>query len=172
MDNDNNNERKKTYHELINIAIQGMNENAQFSVAIAVGVFGILAIFVSLDTHNNMTAKDSFWENALWTQPLWIRGAGIILSIAYWALVLFGIQTYVNRRLFEDLLGKYHKKMNGEWLDSDIKEIAKENKLANWIVRKIWLINMKGSRRYKGIYLVLIAYIGIAFLLWLFIIIL
>jgi hypothetical protein len=42
---DNNNEHKKVYHELINFATQGMGENAQFSIAIAVGVFGILAIF-------------------------------------------------------------------------------------------------------------------------------
>jgi len=41
---DNDGEPKKKYHELINSAIQGMGENAQFSIAIAVGVFGILAI--------------------------------------------------------------------------------------------------------------------------------
>jgi len=34
-----------------------------------------------------MTAEDSFWENALWAQLLWIRGVGIVLSIAYWAMV-------------------------------------------------------------------------------------
>ena len=39
---DNNREHKKEYHEFINFAIQGMGENAQFSLAIAVGIFGIL----------------------------------------------------------------------------------------------------------------------------------
>jgi hypothetical protein len=69
MDN-NNGERKKIYHELINYAIQGMSENAQFSIVIAVGIFGILAIFVELDIHSDgETAQDSFWKNALWTQP-------------------------------------------------------------------------------------------------------
>ena len=48
---DNNREHKKEYHEFINFAIQGMSENAQFSITIAVGIFGILAIFASLDTH-------------------------------------------------------------------------------------------------------------------------
>jgi hypothetical protein len=43
-------EQKKIYHEFINFAIQGMSENAQFSLAIAVGIFGILAIFVSIAT--------------------------------------------------------------------------------------------------------------------------
>ena len=62
--------------------------------------------------------------------------------------------------------------MNEEWFDNDIREIAKENKLANWIVKNIWLINKKGNRRYKGIYQFLILYLGIAFSLWLVIIIL
>jgi hypothetical protein len=62
---DDGGERKKVYDEFINFATQGMGENAQFSVAIAVGIFGILAIFVSLDTHKNMTAEDMFWKNAL-----------------------------------------------------------------------------------------------------------
>src|SRR5215208_429948 len=134
---------RRKYHELINSAIQGMGENAQFSVAIAVGVFGILAIFVSLDTHKNMTAEDVFWKNALWTQPQWIWGTGIVLSIAYWTLVLFGIQTYVSRRLYEGIMGDYLKKMNEEWYYNDIKEIAKENKIANLIVRLYGQVTMK-----------------------------
>jgi hypothetical protein len=36
MDN-NGAEQKKIYHEFINFAIQGMSENAQFSLAIAEG---------------------------------------------------------------------------------------------------------------------------------------
>ena len=76
MDDNNNNyyEHKngQQYHEFINFAIQGMNENAQFAIAIAVGIFGILAIFVTLDTHKGMTPQDIFWKNALWTKPQWI----------------------------------------------------------------------------------------------------
>jgi hypothetical protein len=139
---DNNREHKKEYHELINFAIQGMSENAQFSIAIAVGIFGILSIFVSLDIHNDDEAvQDSFWKNALWTQPPWIKSTGIVLSIAYWALVLFGMQSYVTRRLFEGLTGDYLKKMNEEGYYNDIKEIAKENKLANWMFNVIWSSN-------------------------------
>jgi hypothetical protein len=169
---DNDGEPKKKYHELINSAIQGMGENAQFSVAIAVGVFGILAIFVSLDTHKNMAAEGVFWKNALWMQPVSIVMIGIVLSIAYWALVLFGIQSYVSRRLFEGTMGNYLKRMNEERYYNDIKEIAKENKLANWMVRKIWSSNHERKDRYKGMYKVLILYIGIAFFLWLFIVLL
>lgn len=160
MDN-NDGESKKTYHELINFATQGMNENAQFSVTIAVGVFGILAIFVSIHDHDN----EDFWKNALWMQRPSILIIGIVLSIAYWALVLFGIQCYVSRRLFEGTMGNYLKRMNEERYYNDIKEIAKENRLADWMVRKIWSSNHERKDRYKGMYKVLILYIGIAFFL-------
>lgn len=135
MDN-NDRERKKVNRELINFAIQGMGENAQFTVAIAVGIFRILATFVSLDTHKNMTAEDVFWKNALWTQSKWIWFTGLFVSVAYWVLVLFGIQTYVSR-LYEGIMGDYQKKLNEEWYYNDIEEIAKENKLANWLVKEI-----------------------------------
>ena len=171
MDNNDNGKRKMAYHESINFAMQGMGENSQFTVAIAIGVFGILAIFVSLDTHNSMTAKDSFWKNALWTQPQWIWITGIILSVAYWTLVLFGVQTYVSRRLFEGVMGDYLKRMNEEWYYDDIEEIAKENKLANLIFKKIWSSNHEKREKYRGMIIVLSLYIGIAFFLWLFIII-
>jgi hypothetical protein len=59
------------------------------------------------------------------------QAIGVVLSIAYWALVLFGMQSYVTRRLFEGVMGDYMKKMNEEWYYNDIKDIAKENKLAN-----------------------------------------
>ena len=169
MDN-NDSERKKAYHELINFATQGMGENAQFSTAIA-GIFGILPIFVTINDHSDET-QDLFLKKALWTKLEWVRTAGIVLSIAYWALVLFGIQSYVTRRLYEGIIGDYQKKINEEWFDNDIREIAKENKLADWIVKNIWLINKKRNRRYKGIYLFLILDLGIAFSLWLVIIIL
>jgi hypothetical protein len=94
MDN-NNREHKKEYHEFINFAIQGMSENAQFSLAIAVGIFGILAIFVTINPPNDIKTQDPFLKNALWTQHPWVWSTGIVLSIAYCALVLFGIQTYV-----------------------------------------------------------------------------
>ena len=119
-----------------------------------------------------MTAEDVFWKNALWTQPQWIWGTGIVLSIAYWALVLFGIQSYVSRRLFEGLVGDYLKKMDEEAYYNNIKQIAKENKLANFLVNIIWSSNNERKDRYKGMYPVLIPYLVIAFFLWLVIIIL
>ena len=110
MDNNNDRERKKAYHELINFAIQGMGENAQFSIAIAVGIFGILAIFATINNRDDEISQDPFLKNALWTKSIWIRIVGIVLSIAYWALVLFGMQSYVTRLLYEGIMGDYRKR--------------------------------------------------------------
>src|SRR5215204_1760238 len=148
-----------------------MGENAQFLVAIAVGIFGILAIFATIDDYDDKEAQEIFGKTALWTHPLSIQIIGLVLSIAYWALVLFGIQSYVSRRLFEGIMGNYLKKSNQEWYFNDIKEIARENKLVN-LLFKLWSSNHERNDRYKGMYIVLSLYVGIAFLLWLFIIIL
>ena len=126
-------------------------------------------LFIGFQLHNFRLSDLSIITE--FTKPVYFSGS------QFGALVLFGMQTYVTRRLFEGIMGKYLQKINGggeeeEWLNNDIREIAKENKLADWIVRNIWLINKKGNRRYKGTYVFLILYLGIAFLLWLFIIIL
>jgi hypothetical protein len=68
-------------------------------------------------------------------------------------------------------MGDYLKRMNEEWYYNDIEEIAKENKLANLIFKKIWSSNHEKRERYRGMNIVLSLYIGIAFFLWLFIII-
>ena len=52
-------------------------------------------------------------------------------------------------------MGNYLKKMNEEGYYNDIKEIAKENKLANWMFKIIWASNHERKDRYKGMYIVL-----------------
>jgi hypothetical protein len=92
------------------------------------------------------------------------------LLIGHW--FLFGIQSYITRRLFEGFTGDYLKKMNEERHYNNIEEIAKENKLANWMFNIICSSNHERKDRYKGIYVVLFSYVIIAFFLWLVIIIL
>jgi hypothetical protein len=163
---DSDNERKKAYPEAINYSIQAMNESAQFSIAIAVGIFGILGIFVSLDTHECLrSGDDDLLKKALWTQPIWIRATGVVLSVAYWALVLFGIQSYLTRRLFEGIVGHYQKRMNEEWYYDDIRKVADEKKIVGWMVKSIWATNYEKKDRYKGLYPVLVSYLGVAFFL-------
>jgi hypothetical protein len=47
-------------------------------------------------------------------------------------------------------MGDYLKKMNEEWYYNDIKEIAKENKIANLIVRLYGQVTMKEKIGIKG----------------------
>jgi hypothetical protein len=118
--------------------------------------------------HGHEDSADSFWKNALWTKSIWVRIAGIILSISYWALILFGIQTYITLRLFEGLMGYYLKTSHPEWYD-DITKIAREKTLPNWMVRSIWSNNYEEKNRYKGMYVIMFSYLGIAFILWIII---
>jgi len=165
MDSSNN---KGSNIERINFAQQGMAENAQFSIAIAIGIFGILAMFLMINHHvilnedENKDLKDDLeldFGNSFWTKGSWTAVEGIVLSIAYWALVLFGFQSYIARRLFEGLMEYYVKNIN-----EDIAKIAAENKLANWMVKRIW-----GSGRYQRLVPVTILYFAITFLLWFFV---
>ena len=99
------NRRRNT--EKINFATQGMSESTQFTIAVAVGIFGILALFLMINHHDK--GLELTWGNSVWTKGWWGIVYGTTLSVAYWALVLFGFQSYLTRRLFEALIGYYQK---------------------------------------------------------------
>jgi hypothetical protein len=115
-----------------------------------------------IDNKEQLDLGSSFWNKGSWT-----LAEGTILSIAYWALVLFGFQSYISRRLFEGLIGYYVKDMY-----EDITKIAAENKLAHWLVKRIWASNYEKEDRYKNLVPVLILYFTITFFLWFFVAIL
>jgi hypothetical protein len=122
-ENANNSER-------INSAQQGATEKAQFLIAVAVGRFGILTMFLVINHHVMISSTDRnereelVFGNAFLNKGSWTSAEGIVLSVAYWALVLFGFQSYVARRLFEGLIGYYMKNTYPEWHKSDIIKIA------------------------------------------------
>lgn len=60
------------------------------------------------------------------------------------------------RLLYDGIMRNYPKKINEKWYYTDIKEIAKENKIANWIVKTIRSSTHQTKDRYKGMYKVLI----------------
>jgi hypothetical protein len=99
-------------------------------------VLGVLAIFVILDSHNSLKSGDEFTKKALWTQPVRIQTVTIVLSTAYWALILFGVQSYLARRLFEGIVGRYRKKMNEESYYDDIRAMAKEKNCQGRLITK------------------------------------
>jgi hypothetical protein len=163
-------EQKKSNDEKINYAQQGAAESAQFLIAVAVGIFGILAMFLMIN-HGDMANKQSLnldWGKGILVKGSWAIAEVTVLSIAYWALVLFGFQSYISRHMFEGLMGYHMRSIYPEWYDQDITKIAKENKLANWMVKRIWSSNYEKDDRYKGLWPVMILYFAITFSLWLF----
>jgi hypothetical protein len=127
-------------------------------------VLGVLEIFVILDSHNGLKSGDELTKKALWTQPVWIQMVAIVLSIAYWALVLFGIQSYLARRLFEGIVGRYRKKMNKESYYDDIRAIAKEK---NYQLdgQDHRTSNYEKKNRYRGLHTVMVSFLVVSFLL-------
>ena len=105
----NEGERKKAYHELINFATQGMSENAQFSIAIAVGIFGILAIFATIDNYDK-GAQDSFWKTAKDSSDplelLLIGGVSLREPIARYGPFVMNTQQEINQAIEEYRSGR------------------------------------------------------------------
>ena len=133
-------------------------------------VLGVLAISVILDSYNGLISGDELTKKGLWTQPVWIQTVAIVLSIAYWGLVLFGIQSYLYlaRRLSEGIVGRYRKKMNEERFYDNIRAIAKE-KNCQLDGQDHRGSNYEKKNRYRGLHTVLVFFLVVSFLLWLFI---
>jgi predicted permease len=169
-------EQKRSTRERIRFAQQGATENAQFSIAITVGIFAILTMFLMINHHVILNSPDIGKAeplrfdlvNSFWNKGSWTAAEGIILSVAYWALILFGFLSYVSRRLFEGLIGYYLRSMNEPWHE-DIERIAEENRLASWVVKGIWSSSYDKKDRYKHLWRVMTLYFLIACLLWIFV---
>jgi hypothetical protein len=89
-----NSERVK---EKIQFAIQGVMDSSNFAIAIAVGIFGVLTLFIQL--HEIESSLD----------PLTSLIARITLSVAYWILILMGLVAHASNRMYNgnrELLGQ------------------------------------------------------------------
>lgn len=74
--------------EKINFAVQGMAESGSF--------WNPYLVFY--DAYGKpFRVRRRLMDNDLWYN----------ITVAYWALVLFGFQSYLSRRLFEGLIGYY-----------------------------------------------------------------
>jgi len=57
----NNPNPEEPYGEMIQFAIQGAADMAQVTVAVAIGIFGILGIFVAIKAIGGHMMKDPYW---------------------------------------------------------------------------------------------------------------
>ena len=130
-------DQKKRNGEKANIAIQAMADNAQVTIAVAIGIFGILAIFITInDQPITINGQPSSWTKNANLLP----AAVIILSIAYWGIVILGLSCYIFRRLFEGLMNEYTKIGYPEY-ENEIRQIAKRNKLTHLLI-KVTMANL------------------------------
>ena len=88
---------------MIQFAIQGVADMAQVTVAVAIGIFGILGIFVAITATGGHIIEDPYW----WTTDLWKLREVVTLSVAYLGPVTLGLVCYVYRRLFEAMIDEY-----------------------------------------------------------------
>ena len=146
-----------------------ISDLSQLSLAVAIGLFGILAVSVGID--QVVTHHTGLWE---WKHmiKLWELLSKIILLVAYFALVIVGSVCILQHKLYSLLQEKYISK-HEEDLINDIKELRK----LNWLFRIAtyrWLDNMgkwKESTTFM-IITVLIPFLVISVLLAVFIIVL
>jgi hypothetical protein len=105
---------------------QWISDLSQLSLAVAIGLFGILAISVGIDqinVHHNLLELQQMGKS-------WEFLSKIILLVAYFALVIVGATCLLQHKLYSLLQEKYISKYQVD-LINDIKEITK----LNWLLR-------------------------------------
>lgn len=166
MDKSDSNDAIRNKYSFIT---QWISDLSQLSLAVAIGLFGILAISVGIDQvtgqHHTGLLELKLMGN------LWELLSKIILLAAYFALVLVGAICILQHKLYSLLQEKYISKYHGD-LINDMKEVVKLNCLLR-IATYPWLDNMgklKESMTFM-IITVLVPFLVISILLAVFVII-
>lgn len=133
---------------------------AQVAVAVAIGIFGILGIFVAIKAIGGHIIEDPYW----WTTDIWKLGT--VITLAYLGLVTLGLVCYVFRRMYEATMDEYMDARYTKY-QMDILGIGKTNRL-NHIIMKLGGWGVKKSN-YKGVWIISIAYLLITLSLLVFI---
>ncbi|WP_337863402.1 hypothetical protein [Nitrososphaera sp.] len=144
--------------ELLQIGLQGMTDNAQMAIAVAIGIFGVLAISVELD--------QLISYNAYFLLP-----AKVILSVAYFGLVLLGVVYMAHHRLFNMMIADYSKKKELQDNDKRLSYEAvirsySDNPFSRMALKYLWTPKEYNK---KIFYALVTSFIVITFLMWIFI---
>jgi tetrahydromethanopterin S-methyltransferase subunit E len=112
-----NSERVK---EKIQFAIQGVMDSSNFAIAIAVGIFGVLTLFIQL--HEIESSLD----------PLTSLIARITLSVAYWILILMGLVAHASNRMYNAAIENYIDNHYSDYKE-DLQNAMKGNRIMSWL---------------------------------------
>lgn len=106
-----------------------ISDLSQISLAVAIGLFGILAISVGID--QVLDEHVSIWQlQEKEQQWIWALPSRIILSIAYFGLVLLGAICMIQHKFYSLLKEKYISENYKDHI-TELKEVAK----SNWLIR-------------------------------------
>lgn len=101
---DSNND-KEHIRDKLNLASQSISDISQLSVGVAIGLFGILAIYVGID---QVTEDQNHTGFILWyNMGAWELASKIILGIAYFGLIALGASCIIGNKFHGLLQEKY-----------------------------------------------------------------
>jgi hypothetical protein len=134
--------------EKIQFAIQGVKDSSNFAIAIAVGIFGVLTLFMQIHEEGSSAS--------------WI--ARITLSVAYWILILMGLVAHASNRMYNAAIENY---INNHYSDykEDLRNAMKGNRIMSWTINLLWL-NKTTERINTNYNILTISFLVISFFLY------
>lgn len=158
-----NNIDKEHIKDKLNLASQSSSALSQLSVGVAIGLFGILAIYIGIDqiTEDHIHTGFIFWPY----MGAWELASKIILGIAYFGLIALGASCIIGNKFHELLQEKYTNEYFKDYIE-DQKVIAK----SNWLLKQFvlfWIDSSSSTQKsFNFIFVVLIPYLVISILMW------
>lgn len=116
-------------NEKIQLAMQGIMDNSNFVIAIAVGLFGVLTLFVQLAVPEHEPKSLPFSTSLL----IWIT-----LTVAYWALIVLGLVAHAYHRMNTAIIETYIKEHYRDYKE-DMKSATKGNWIMTLVIKRFWL---------------------------------
>jgi hypothetical protein len=119
---------KERIRDKMQFAIQGITDNSQIGIAIAVGIFGVLTLFVQINDKDTRSELDTNVYNLI----------RIALGITYWVLIAIGLGAHANHRMYSAILGNYIKNEYTDYQE-DVRNVTKKNRFISWALKISWL---------------------------------
>jgi hypothetical protein len=144
--------------EKMQLAQQGVMDNSNFAIAIAVGIFGVLTLFVQIAGHKPLFPIDLI---------IWIT-----LTVSYWVLIVLGMVAHAHHRINVAIIETYIKGHYQQYKE-DMKNATKGNWIMTLAIKRFWLDKPteKVNKEYNFLtisFLVIafFLYLGIGILVW------
>ncbi|MGD1836764.1 MAG: hypothetical protein ACPKPY_01735 [Nitrososphaeraceae archaeon] len=112
---------------------RGFSEASNYSLTVAIGIFAILIIFLTIDQVSGKHIGLLDYEEMNYD---WRFYSKIILSISYFSIVLLGAVSFVASRIFSVMTDSYLLDIKSSYLN-ELKTVLNQYKLFR-ILNRIW----------------------------------